>query len=703
MSDEPSSPETIKAAFLNAAKLHQDGRIGEAAATYDRLLQMAPTHAQALRLRGICEFQQNRLESGIPFLERALAIKPDDAQCRADLAKALRGLHRYEDALTHYRRLLTDKPADAALETKTGDVLLALKRHGEAANHYIAALALGTESQDLLIKCAVALQSAGRNDEAVPRYERALALAPNDAETHHNLGVALAALDRKDEALGHYREAIALKPGVGLFHANLAVALKTFARHDEAVAAYGQALAIAPDLDFLLGAWIHTKMMVCDWDGIDPAFTRLAQGIERGEKVSSPFGVVATPLSGTLQRRCAEIYTRALYPAAAAPPPARKSADGRIRLGYFSGDLHDHPVGYLIAEMIELHDRARFEVFAFSFGPERKGPIRDRLRAGFDRFIDIRDMSDLDAVAFARAEGIDIAVDLMGYTGACRTDLFALRVAPLQVNYLGYPGTLGASYLDYLIADPTLIPEDQRSFYAEKIAYLPHSYQPNDSQRPVSDKRFKRADFGLPDEGFVFCCFNKNYKITPDVYDVWMRLLQRVDGSVLWIFEDTPAVARNLRRETAARGVNPDRLVFAHKMHALADYLARAKSADLFLDTLHYNAHTTASDALWAGLPVLTCPGRSFGSRVAAGLLTAVGMPMLIAQGLEDYERRAFELATNPQRLAEIKRTLRKNTETYPLFDTMLYTRHIDAAYSKMWERHRSGLPPDHFFVRPEV
>jgi predicted O-linked N-acetylglucosamine transferase (SPINDLY family) len=363
-----------------------------------------------------------------------------------------------------------------------------------------------------------------------------------------------------------------------------------------------------------------------------------------------------------------------------------QSAKAKIRLGYYSADFYNHATCMLMAELFEKHDKSKFELFAFSFGPDIKDPMRARVEAAFDQFIDVSTMSDKEIAEFSRMLGIDIAIDLKGSTKDHRFGIFSYRAAPVQVSYLGYPGTMGAEYIDYLIADKTLIPEESQKFYTEKIAYMPHSYQVNDRSRVISDRVFTKQEVGLPEEGFVFACFNSNYKITPDVFDVWVRILQSVEGSVLWLFEDNETAATNLRKEAQKRGLAPERLVFAPKME-LSEHLARHKLADLFIDTLPCNAHTTASDALWAGLPVLTCMGESFASRVAASLLHAIEMPELITSSLTEYEKLAVALGNEPQRIQALKQKLENNKLTTPLFDSSLFTKNIENLYTQMSQR----------------
>jgi predicted O-linked N-acetylglucosamine transferase (SPINDLY family) len=379
---------------------------------------------------------------------------------------------------------------------------------------------------------------------------------------------------------------------------------------------------------------------------------------------------------------------------ATASIPPRPRHD-RIRIGYFSANYYNHAVAYLIAELFERHDRSRFEILGFSFGPDAKDEMSQRVSVAMDRFLDVRSLSDRSVAQLSREHEVDIAVDLMGFTKDNRFGIFAERAAPIQVNYLGYPGTTGADCMDYLIADRTLIPESSRQHYSEKIVYLPDSYQVNDSKRLISEKTSSRAEEGLPEQGFVFCCFNNNYKIVPGTFDRWMRILGQVEGSVLWLLEDNPWAGGNLRKEATRRGISPERLVFARRL-PLAEHLARHRLADLFLDTLPYNAHTTASDALRAGLPVLTCLGEAFASRVAATLLRAVDLPELITTSEAEYEALAVEIALNSERCHAIRERLRQNLPTAPLFNTRSYTNHLEAAYGAMYERYQTGLPPEH-------
>jgi predicted O-linked N-acetylglucosamine transferase (SPINDLY family) len=506
-------------------------------------------------------------------------------------------------------------------------------------------------------------------------------------------------LKRYDEAFAAYDKALGLKPDLAeawLGRGNVFCDLK---RYDEAFAAYDKALALKPDLFGAEGSRLHAKMHLCDWNNFDAEREHLISSVRNGNVITPPFTLLAIPSSSDDQLQCAKLWIADRSPPSDKPIwQSERYNHDRIRVAYVSADFRQHAVSFLIAGMLECHDKSRFDVTAISFGPDDNSEMRQRLKASFERFIDGKTFSDEQIANLVRSSELDILVDLMGFTTDSRTGIFARRPAPIQVNYLGYPGTMGANYIDYIIADQTVISDECKKFYSEKIAVLPNSYQANDCKRGISDKAITRFDVGLPSKGFVFCCFNNNYKITPRVFNSWMRILKQVEGSVLWLLEVNASAASNLKKEAVARGVSSERLVFAKRM-PLPEHLARHKLANLFLDTLPYNAHTTASDALWAGLPVLTCLGETFAGRVAASLLNAIRLPELIATTLEAYEQMAIDLATHPEKLAVIKRKLADNRLTTPLFDTKLFTKHIEAAYTAMYERHQAGLAPDHILI----
>jgi len=539
----------------------------------------------------------------------------------------------------------------------------------------------------------------GQLDIAVKRYEQSLAIKPDYAEAHNNLGVTLKELGQLDEAVKFYEKSVALKPDFTEAYQNLGSVLSGLKREDEALASYESAIALNPNLDFILGDLLHTKMSLCLWDDLAKRLNELTKKINNGEKVINPFSFLALIDDPEVQRKTTEIFANEKYPQSdVLSQIERYPKHNKIRIGYFSADFRDHhPVALLTAELYEIHDRNQFEIYAFSFGPYTDDEMNLRIKAGVDHFHDVRTMSHKDVAMLARSVEIDIAVDLGGYTQDCRTEIFAMSAAPIQISYIGYLGTMGAHYYDYLVADQTIIPEKNQKYYSEKIAYLPN-YQVNDSKQSPPETIFTRKDLGLPETGFVFCCFNNTYKITPTTFDGWGRILEQVKGSVLLIYTANESAKINLVKEIVLRGIDSSRLIFGEHLPK-PEYLARYRVADLFLDTLPYNAGTTASDALRMGLPVLTCMGNSFASRVAASLLNAVNLPELITTTQEQYESLAIELATNPEKLKIIKDKLVNNLPTAPLYDTPLFTRHLESAYLTMYDRYQNGLDPDHIYV----
>ena len=662
---------------------------------------LLPDDAAAHSNLGIALGNLGQPGEAVASYRRALGIKPDHAEAHCNLGNALQALGQLEEAAACYRRALEIKPNLVEAHYNLGTTLIALGEFDDAVACFRRALEIKPDYAEALNNLGIALKALGQFDGAIDCYGRALEINPGHAEVHRNLGNALKDLGQLENAVQSYRRAVAIKPDVVEAHCNLAIALKALGQLEDALSSYGRAMDLKPDHEFLYGDWLHTKMKVCDWNNMDDHFSQLFEKIDRNERASSPFPILALSSSLPLQGKVAQIYVRArLSPGRELPKIAKHPRRKKIRIGYFSADFHDHATAYLIAELLERHDRSRFELTAFSFGPDRSDGMRRRISASFDDFIDVRNKSDRDVATLSRNLEIDIAVDLKGFTQDSRPGIFSVRAAPVQVSYLGYPGTMGAGFIDYLIADPTLVAASHEKDYSEKIAYLPNSYQVNDTKRLISERVFTRVELGLPQTGFVYCCFNNNYKITPDIFGSWMRILKQVQGSVLWLFEDNALAAKNLRREAELRGVGAERLIFAKQM-ALPEHLARHRHADLFLDTLPYNAHTTASDALWAGLPVLTRLGDTFAGRVAASLLTAIGLPELITSTPEAYEALAIGLAANPDKLTTIKRKLVDNRLTTPLFDTRLFARHIEAAYTAMYERYQADLPPEHIHVAP--
>src|ERR1700678_4535860 len=673
-------------------------RFEDALDSYERALKLDPGYADVCNNRGDTLQQLGRFEEALDSFEHAVKLKPDYAEAYYNRGNTLLELKRFEAALDSYERALKLKPSFAEAYNNRGNTLRELMRFEDALDSYERAVKLNAGYAEAYNNRGNTLQELGRPEAALDSFERALKLKPGFPEAHCNRGNTLRELRRFEDALDSFERALKLKPDYAEAYKNRGNTLRALGRFEEALESYERARNLRPDLDWLYGAWLLFRRHRCEWKEIDPHVGYLIGKIKQQRKATRPFALLALTDSLAIQRQAAQILVDARYPEAPSRPPLKRRAGNRLRIGYYSADYQDHATAYLMAELFERHDRGRFELVGISYGPDNRDEMRIRLSAAFDHFVDVRTKTDSEVAALSRDLGIDIAVDLKGFTEEARTGIFSRRAAPIQVNYLGYPGTMAAPYMDYIVADPILIAPESRRHYAEKIVYLPNSYQVNDRKRRISDMEFTRAELGLPPTGFVFCCFNNNFKITPYTFNGWMRILKQVEGSVLWLLEDNETAANNLRREAEARGVEPARLVFARRM-PLPEHLARHRAADLFIDTLPYNAHTTASDALWAGLPVLTCVGESFAARVAASLLNAVGLPELITATQEQYEAMAVTLAGNAIRLAELKEKLSRNRLTTPLFDTVRFTKHLEDAYTQMYQRYQAGLSPEHIYV----
>jgi predicted O-linked N-acetylglucosamine transferase (SPINDLY family) len=612
-------------------------------------------------------------------------------------------LHRQGDldaAERIYRDILAQNPAHFDATHMLGVVQLQRRQTGKGIALIRQAIAINGGVAAAHLNLGKALIGEKLPEQALAAFDRAIALDPALVEAHTHRADIMIGLRRIEEALGSYRAAADLRPDEAVLHRNCGHLLAMLRRHDEALAAYDRAFRLAPDLPGIEGHRLYAKMQLCDWRGRDADCAHLIASVRAGKPATQPFIFLAVASSGADQLQCARVWSAAHFQEQPSRWRGEPYRHERIRVAYLSADFRQHAASVLMAGMFEGHDRSRFEVSAISLGVDDRSPMRKRMAAAFEHFIDARELDD-DAVAdLLRARETDIAIDLMGYTTNSRTGIFARRPAPVQAHYMGFPGTMGAPFLDYIIADRIVIPDAARAVFSEKVVALPNSYYVNDATRPIAERTFTRAELGLPERGFVFCCFNGSHKVAPDIFDGWMRILKAIDGSALWLLADHPATMDNLRREAAVRGVEARRLVFASRIPP-AEHLARHRAADLFLDTLPYNAHTTACDALWAGLPVLTRIGETFAGRVAGSVLRAIGLDELITETADDYERLAIALAGDPGRLAAVRRKLAGNRLTTPLFDTRRFTAHMEAAFVAMHRRHQAGERPDHIDIRP--
>lgn len=696
-----AKPDYVEAAYNRGTALAKLKRYDDAIVSFDRALALKPEYADALLNRGNALAEAGRHEDAIASFDAALALRKDDVEALHSRGKSLQTLGRSEQAIAWYERVLAIRPDHAETFYNRGIALAHLHRREEAIDSYDRALAINPGHVDALGNRGNALQELNRLEEAIASYDKAIEIAPELARAYNNRGTAFAKLRRFDEAVADFDKAVGIAPDYIDAHANRATVLQQCNRHEQAATGLEKVLAMQPDYQYALGGLAYSRAHMCDWRSAPPVLEDIERLARSGKLVAEPFVLLVVSPSPEVQLAGAAAYVRAKHAPISPPLCSRERyRHGRIRLTYLSADFHEHATAYLMAELFERHDRSRFEISAISYGPDERSATRTRLIAAFDRFIDVRQHGDADVGRLLRDAETDIAVDLKGFTTDCRPGILAYRPAPIQVNYLGYPGTMAADYIDYLVADEFVIPRDQHAHYREKVVYLPDSYQANDSTRKIAERAPARRDEGLPEQGFVFCCFNNNFKLTARMFDIWMRLLRRIDGSVLWLLKGNPAVQDNLRQEAQRSGVAPERLVFARRTK-LEQHLARHRLADLFLDTLPYNAHTTASDALWAGVPVLTSVGTTFAGRVAGSLLRAVGLPELITRTTEEYEALALKLATEPGLLPKVREKLERNRQTAPLFDADRFRRHLEAAYTTMWEIHQRGEPARSFAVTP--
>ncbi|OAI43347.1 hypothetical protein AYO42_01765 [Rhizomicrobium sp. SCGC AG-212-E05] len=728
-------PQNAPILYGLGLSLEAIGQFEEAIAHYDRALALDPRLVDGWETRGNALHALKRDDEALASYDKALLINPKSSRTHYNRGIALAAMKRHEEAIASYDRALGADPKLSIAWTNRGSSLIALRRLPEAVSSFDAALAIGEEGVLALTGKASALHYLGdyhhslsicaqalakqpdathallvkaqnlygmaQNAQALAAFDAVLAIQADDADAWNGRGAVLHTLGHYDDALASFERALAARPDfpdalnshahlMKIHRGDYGIALKEMTR----------SLVLDPAQPFIPGELLHLKMQAGDWSGFAEEKSRLDEGVRARLPIVRPFIYQAVSDSTADIQKCARIFSGRLF----GNPGGRVfevRAHKKIRLGYVSGEFKEHATADLMAGLYEQHDRDKFEVIAIDNTGPSVSPMRKRLEAAFDKMLDISQLGDEASSQLIRSQEIDILIDLNGYFGAPRTALFAQRSAPIQVNYLGFPGTLGAAFMDYIIADRIVIPEQDKAFYDEKVVWLPHSYQANDGRRAISALTPTRADAGLPENAFIFCSFNQSYKLTPDTFASWMRILKATPGSVLWLLDGLAPLAGNLRCAAEQLGVSGDRILLAPFV-AADKHRERLACADLFLDSLPCNAHTTASDALWAGLPLLTRCGSSFSGRVASSLLHAIGLPELVTETSEQFETLAIRLATNPSELDSLRMKLRANRLDAPLFNTDLFRTQIEAAYAKMWDRFSNGLPPEHFAVQPD-
>jgi predicted O-linked N-acetylglucosamine transferase (SPINDLY family) len=683
----------LKVAFGQQAS----GRLAKAETLYRRALQAEPKNAAALQLLALLLAQTGRPEMAVDLFRDAVALRPESPELQYNLANALQAAGRLDAAAMAYRRALELRPEFAEAYVNLADVLLRLGERDEAVVCGERAVALGVDIAEAHNNFGNALREGGELTAATEAYGRALALNPRLAAAHNNLGAVLQQQGRLRDAVACYRRALAYRPDyVEAFH-NLGNALWETGSLEKAIASYRRAVEIDPDFAPAVAQLAHVKAHICDWRDAEAESERVLALMRRDPAQVPPFNLLEQRSTPADQLLCARQWSQRLATGRRAFSHHRRRAPHRkIRVAYLSADFRDHPVGHAMVETIERHNRARFDVIGYSYGPDDGSELRRRFAAGFDRFNDLGSLGDKAAAEVIYREEVDILIDLTGYTRYGRLGILATRPAPIQVAFLGFLGTTGADFIDYIIVDRFVAPQAQQELFSERLAQLAECWWPAAIRPEIAARPISRADYGIAADAFVFCCFNRSSKLSPQIFDVWMRLLRLAPHSVLWLAAGARATERNLRNEAARRGVAPERVVFAPR-EPMAEYLARQRLADLFVDTSPYNACTTAYYALWAGLPVLTCAGDTFAGRTAGTLLQAVGLPELVATSLSAYEAQALRLARSRDELVAFRERLARARMNAPLFNADRFARDVESAFERMHQIWRAGEPPRPF------
>ena len=701
-----------------ALNLFQKGQLNESREICLEILKLEPNSFDTFYLISMIAFRQKEYFKSEESIKKAINLRSNNAEIYNLYAIVLLHLKKFNLAIENWNIAIKLRPEYLEAYNNRGNVLLELGKSTEALKSFEKAIELKPDFAEAYNNQGNALLKLKRIDSALKSYEKSISLMPNYYQAYHNCGRAFYERNKKNEilknyekskkfnsdldsAIKNYKKAIELKPDFAEAYFDLGSIFSEVNKNDAAIEYYQKAIDLKKEFGAKLGILIHTKLKLCDWSTINKDLKDIEDKILSFEKLSSPFFLLSIKDSLKLQKINAEKWFKNEFRSTNnnLEKISKKQNNKKIKIGYYSADFREHAMGHLLANLFELHDRSKFELYGFYFGPDVNDDVFKRILKTFDKFVNVNSKTETEIAQISKDFQIDIAVDLMGYTRDNRFKIFIEKCAPIQVNYLGYPGTLGANCIDYIIADKVLIPEESQEYYSEKIVYLPNSYQANDSKKKVSKKIFTREEIGLPKNNFVFCSFNQRYKILPKTFDSWMQILKRVDNSVIWLLESNEKSSENLKKEAVNRGIDPKRIIFS-KALPLDEHLARHKAADLFIDTFPYNAHTTCSDSLRVGLPVLTLQGETFASRVSSSLLNAVGLKELITYSSKEYEDLAVEFATDASKLKNIKNKLEINKNKLPLFNTKLFTSHIEQAYFEMYKRYNKNEKPENIEIK---
>ena len=690
----------MKIDFKEVLIFFNNGQVDKAEKLSLKILKKEPNNLEILHLLGLIFYKKKNYLKSIQIFNKIIKLNQNDAQVFYNRGNVLFELKNFDKALESYNKAIIIKPDYKKAHNNRGNIFKELNRFNEALKSYQIALKIEPNNPDLYNNCGTIFLELKKFDKAIENYKHAIKINTNYFEAYFNLGNTFNKIGKVDEAIKSYKEALKINPKYANAYNNLGIVFKGQKKIEEAIICFRKTIEINPNFDFLFGTLIQSKCIICDWEFYFQDLDKLKNKILDNNRSAPPFSILSFFDSPKIQKKTSITWVEQKFSKKNILKPIKKrQRNKKIRIGYYSADFREHAMSYLLVNLFELHDKSQFELIAFSFGPKANGEIFTRILKAFDQFIDVNFKTDKEIAQLSRNLKIDIAVDLMGFTEKNRFNIFVERCAPIQINYLGYPGTLGSNCIDYIIADKVLIPEQNQKYYSEKIVYLPNSYQVNDSNINFSKKILKRKDFGLSENDFIFCCFNQNYKITPTIFDAWMNILKRVKNSALWLIEDNHISPKNLKKKAKQRNVDDRRIIFSKRLPH-AEHLLRHKLADLFIDTFPYTAHTTASDALRSGLPLITIKGQSFASRVAASLLTTIDLPELITTTEKDYIELAVKIAKDLKILNQLLEKLKKNLVEKPLFNTTLFTKNIELAYTTMLEKYYLNEPINNIYIK---
>jgi protein O-GlcNAc transferase len=664
----------------------------------NELEKLYPKEINLYIIKGASNAALGKLSQAISCYEKILKIDPNSTVAYFNIAVIYDTLNSPEKSVENYKKAIENQSDNADAYNNMGSAYIKLGYIKEAADAYKNVIKIRPEHAYAYNNLGNVLMLQQSHNKAIRSFKQAIFFDENYADAYNNLGDAYLNINEIKNAHKSYEKALLIDPyhvkalhNVGFLHAENK-------EHEKAINAFQKALDIEPNDELAMAYKLFQQRQICKWEKLENNNLKISNlGIN--ETKISP--LILMPLEDSPERHLqrATNWVKNFHHSNHKPKiRCHKDNSKHIRVGYISTDFKNHPVAHLIAKVLETHSKDHFKVYGYSIGPIKNDAMRKRLIKAFDFFEDVSNMNDKDVANKVQNDEIDILIDLNGHTSDCRPGIFELRPSKIQINYLGYPGSMGAKYIDYIIADQNLIPKDYQRFYSEKPIYLPHHYQAQDDGLEIAAKIPTRLSLGLPEKGFIFCAINNTYKISSIEFDIWMRLLQKIDGSVLWLYESNKFVKDNLRKEASVRGIAPNRLIFAKRIPH-DKYLAQLRQADLYLDTFNYNAGATASNALWAGLPVLTKQGKSYTARMASSLLKSLGMNELITTNELDYEKLALDLAQNTDKIAYIKQKLIKNRKSMPLFNTELFTRHLEDGYKRAYQKSLNGEKPDTIIV----